>query len=451
MADPRMVDALMEVIRRFESGGRYTARNPNGTAAGAYQMIASTWRSWAQRSGVPGATNYSSAADAPPEMQDAVARWAVSMYLDNGNGDPAYVLGSWYLGHWPPTAAESNRVPAGGNTQTPEHLVNVRLQALNQLLGTDFSFQGGATVAGSGGSATATGTPTLTDDEIAAMFPIYAVLLADPEIGPILREAASRNEDEAWLEARLQNTEWWQARSETARQWDLMLTQDPQTANQRREAVMAELRDIFGQLGFTQSEETIRDLAEQALRLGWTETQITDSVLALVPDAAPGPGTSGPGAGGTLVADMQTIRQSGRDYFHTVSDQTAFEWAKAVAGGTLTMEGITEQFRRQAELSFAWAAPGLQSGFTMAQLMQPMQDTISQTMDLAPQQIDFQGDSYWGNLLYLPGEDGQVRAPTTKDALTLARRHVDYKQTSDAQQRTTNFVETAARRMGAKR
>jgi hypothetical protein len=338
VADPRLVDALLETIRRFESGGRYTARNPNGTAAGAYQMIASTWRSWSQRSGVPGATQYASAADAPPETQDAVARWAVEMYLNNGGGDPAYVLGSWYLGHWPPTAAERGRVPAGGNTQTPEALVQARLTHLNGLLQSNYTFQGGTSDGSSVGSTAApgtAGTPTLSDDEIASMFPIYAVLLQDPEIGPILREAASRNEDEAWLEARLSNTQWWQQRSETMRQWELLEQTDPQTAAQRREQIAAEMRDIFAQLGFAQPEDVIADLAEQALRMGWTETQITDAVLALVPDQAPA-GTTGYGAGGTLVADMQTIRQAGRNYFLPVSDQTAFEWAKAVAGGRLS-------------------------------------------------------------------------------------------------------------------
>jgi hypothetical protein len=87
----------------------------------------------------------------------------------------------------------------------------------------------------------------------------------------------------------------------------------------------------------------------------------------------------------------------------------------------------------------------------MTELMQPMQEQIAQTMGLAPQQVDFMGDAYWGNLLYLQGDDGSVRAPTTRDALTLARRHTDYKTTSDAQQRATTFVEALTRRMGAKR
>jgi Transglycosylase-like domain len=56
-------------VKQRESGGDYRADNPNSTACGAWQIIDSTWDNYG---------GYSSACDAPPEVQDAKAAelWA---------------------------------------------------------------------------------------------------------------------------------------------------------------------------------------------------------------------------------------------------------------------------------------------------------------------------------------------------------------------------------------
>jgi hypothetical protein len=66
-------------IRKYESGGNYTAQNPSSTASGAYQFLDSTWQSL---TGLPGrAMNYS------PAQQDA-AFWKL---WNNGRGASQWV------------------------------------------------------------------------------------------------------------------------------------------------------------------------------------------------------------------------------------------------------------------------------------------------------------------------------------------------------------------------
>jgi len=65
---------FLACVRRHESGGSYTAKNPNSTASGAYQYLNSTWRTMSARAGHGG---YPTARHAPPHVQDAVAQYTV--------------------------------------------------------------------------------------------------------------------------------------------------------------------------------------------------------------------------------------------------------------------------------------------------------------------------------------------------------------------------------------
>lgn len=73
--------SLADMVKAFESNGDYSARNQGSTASGAYQFTNSTWRRYA---GTQIASQYPTAADAPPAVQDAVFQTAVTR---NGLGD----------------------------------------------------------------------------------------------------------------------------------------------------------------------------------------------------------------------------------------------------------------------------------------------------------------------------------------------------------------------------
>ena len=104
------VDAFLAATRQHESGGNYQATKPNGGASGAYQYIQSTWSSeakaagYAQYAGAP-------AANAPPSVQDAVARYnALQLYQQTNSW--AGVAANWYD---PAHANDPNYVPPGNN------------------------------------------------------------------------------------------------------------------------------------------------------------------------------------------------------------------------------------------------------------------------------------------------------------------------------------------------
>jgi hypothetical protein len=73
--------SVLDQIMRHESGGDYTAHNPKSTASGAYQFVNGTWKTAAKNTGI--GTEYATAAEAPPEVQDKNALWLLRHYGPN--------------------------------------------------------------------------------------------------------------------------------------------------------------------------------------------------------------------------------------------------------------------------------------------------------------------------------------------------------------------------------
>lgn len=90
-------DRILATIRQMESGNNYTAQNPTSSASGAYQFIDSTWQSLAKKYGI--GTEFKSAKDAPPAIQDQVAQRYLSEILQQAGGDVSKVPVAWFTGN----------------------------------------------------------------------------------------------------------------------------------------------------------------------------------------------------------------------------------------------------------------------------------------------------------------------------------------------------------------
>jgi len=100
--EDQKVDAALQTIRGKESGGNYAttsfAEGKGSTASGGYQFTDSTWQAQAKKAGVD-IEQYKRAKDAPPEVQDQVARFYVKDILSRNNGDVSAIPREWYTGN----------------------------------------------------------------------------------------------------------------------------------------------------------------------------------------------------------------------------------------------------------------------------------------------------------------------------------------------------------------
>lgn len=119
---PVNIDAVLATIRQMESGGNYTVVTSGGSdACGAYQYITSTWQGMLHRTIQAGwlpqnTPMYSRACQAPPQVQDTVARYDVTSFLGSVGNNVSLVPLHWYypaaIQSWP---AMANYTPPGNS------------------------------------------------------------------------------------------------------------------------------------------------------------------------------------------------------------------------------------------------------------------------------------------------------------------------------------------------
>lgn len=95
--DDATIEKILATIRKRESGGNYTAHSNGSSASGAYQFIDRTWVGLTKQFNV--GTSYEHASDAPPQVQDEVARRYVKDILAKNGGDVTKVPLVWYTGN----------------------------------------------------------------------------------------------------------------------------------------------------------------------------------------------------------------------------------------------------------------------------------------------------------------------------------------------------------------
>jgi len=130
-----MVNNILRTIRGGESSGKYGvtsfAEGKGSTASGGYQFADATWQEQARKLGGE-ATKYKRAKDAPPQIQDAVAKNYVSDILRRNKDQPAEVFKEWYAG---PKKYLTDKELAVNKGLTMDKYLASRMASYNKIAG----------------------------------------------------------------------------------------------------------------------------------------------------------------------------------------------------------------------------------------------------------------------------------------------------------------------------
>jgi hypothetical protein len=125
------VRAILETLKAKESSGDYSVKNKKSSASGGYQMIDSTWQSLTKKYGI--GTEYKTAKDAPPEVQDMVASNYVREILIENDNDVTKVPVVWYTGN--AKGEMSEKALAANDGLTAQQYQSDWMRRYNKMLG----------------------------------------------------------------------------------------------------------------------------------------------------------------------------------------------------------------------------------------------------------------------------------------------------------------------------
>lgn len=298
-------------------------------------------------------------------------------------------------------------------------------------------------------ASTSSSTPTpatsatpATSQDLASRYPQWAFLANDPEVGPILREAqASADAGAPWtsdrIQAEIEKTNWYRSNSDSVRQAQALAATNPATYGQTVFSLQQQIATVAEQAGYYIDPSLTRDLATRAQAQAMTAEQLRQAIFQL------------PGTWTGTSAVTGSIKQTAAQYGITLSDSTVQEYARKIAGGVLTQDGVNAGLKELAKGKFPSIAKQLDEGFTVEQLFDPFRQQAAQMLGVSPESISL-NDPKWNRALNQPTKDG-VQMMTLYDWQRLLRTDKSYGWDGSEQARnaSADFATKLLRTFGA--
>lgn len=253
----------------------------------------------------------------------------------------------------------------------------------------------------------------------------FAAFMNEPEIGNLLTQGAMEGWDLAVLQGHLYNTNWWRTKGANEREWIRLTSEDPASAERKRQERQAELRDLSNQIGLRLGDDWLRNMGEDSLKFGWGEAELRDMLATHI-------NIFTAWNEGQVKTLFNRSKDLGGEYFVKSSDDQHLKFAIDVVKGDYTEEDMVGWYRDQAKSKYAHLAKVVDQGVTLKQYFDPHRQQISDLLEVAGEGIDFLNDDRWRRVVTTHNEDGTARAMTLGEVADYTRSLADWRKTKNA-------------------
>jgi len=273
-----------------------------------------------------------------------------------------------------------------------------------------------------------------TYEDALKKYPDWAWAFNIPEVGNLLKKGVEDPNYDPIPE--ILQTNWYRTTQASARQWQALMQKDPESANARLREKEAVINDMRQRLGIAPDVDWQRDAAQRSLQYGWSDDQLNDYMVSLLkynPQVQSAPGS--------ISTYMQQLKKNAAQYLITLSDDTAFNYAKAVAAGEHQMEDWTGVWAEQAKQQFPTLAGAIDKGITPTQYFSPIKDRIANILEINPEQVDLTSTKY-SKVLAVTDDKGNSRPMNYNEVDQFARSQDEFKSTRQGQQAAADMAQT---------
>lgn len=268
-----------------------------------------------------------------------------------------------------------------------------------------------------------------TTEEILERYPQLAGFIDHPEIGQILKDAAAEGMGAQELQGKIYETDWYQRNWADFRKLEVLKSTDPAEYNKQRDQAEYEIKVLLGQLGVSYSgnPELVQRVTDKYLQHGKDEWFLYSHVGRLIKEDP----NLIKHQGGQLGSKMTEYRKLAEEYLLPFGDDRLATYALNEWRQLDTREGVEQRMRLEAMKRYGHMEDELKRGLTVRQILQPMTNTVAQTLEMSPDQLDL-SDPRWRPLLEHTDQDGNTRTMTTAEADRWARMQPEFAKTKTA-------------------
>ena len=276
-----------------------------------------------------------------------------------------------------------------------------------------------------------------TQDFLNASYGTEAAWYNDPQIGPVLRSALTAGPKGTALQGQqyqdyirshavdasgkvvsvAPDQSWYGTHGAAVRQAFGQKLSDPGTYNQNvKNNLDALVIPTAQQLGLNLDNATLQKVAEDSYTNGWLNTDQIKKALLAQNAYDPTKALSMGGAVGKAATDFAAIA---KNYGVPLpKDPTSLKsFIDQAVGPNGTEDSFTNYAKEQAKLQFPWMSGAIDAGVTPKAWLTPIATQIGNTLDIAPDQIDWT-DPKWNSILTTPVAGDPTKAvPNTINSI----------------------------------
>ena len=289
---------------------------------------------------------------------------------------------------------------------------------------------------------------TIIQEEFGGLWDVYN---ENPDVKKVIDKAVKEGwfNDETKLTASLQSTNWYRTTEQSARQYAIRLSSDPATIEDEITTEVENLRAGSLATGLTLDDGTLRRIATNKIKFGWSPQQTTNAIGSEAVALAQTGGAQG-------ITDLRQgsvgrkLRETARLYAQKPVDSDIDTWVADIMTGKKTETQWEDFMRNSAKTQFRSLVPALDRGDTVEDATYAYKQQALQTLGgtIDPSQIDWTQDKWNKALNFKDPKTNENRQMDLWEWNKYLRTLPEWQETDDAKQTYRNVAYSLAQGFG---
>jgi hypothetical protein len=289
---------------------------------------------------------------------------------------------------------------------------------------------------------------TIIQEEFGGLWDVYN---ENPDVKKVIDRAVKEGwfNDETKLSESLRGTNWYRTTEQSARQYSIRLSTDPATIEDEITTEVDDIRASSLATGLTLDDGTLRRLATNKIKFGWSPQQTTNAINSEAVALAQTGGARG-------ISDLRqgsvgrNLRETARLYAQKPADSDLDTWVADIMTGRKTETQWEDFMRNSAKTQFRSLTPALDRGDTVEDATYAYKQQAVQTLGgtIDPSQIDWTQDKWNKALNFKDPKTNENRQMDLWEWNKYLRTLPEWQQTDDAKQVYRNVAYSLAQGFG---